>query len=110
MSKKETLGPLELAGRTFHTAGTVVKVLDNGVTKSGEVIEHSLNSISTLTQTGAKAVEIASEGWLEDMQIDALLSKAERKVELQVALKEANDRLREAGIDEVITLDSVSKQ
>lgn len=109
MSRKETLGPLELAGRTFHTAGTLVKVLDNGVTKSGEVIEHSLNGISTLTRTGSKAVEIASEGWLEDMQIDALLSKAERKVELQMALKEANDRLRAAGINEVLTLDSFTK-
>lgn len=109
MSRKETLGPLELAGRTFHTAGTLVKVLDNGVTKSGEVIEHSLNGISKLTHTGALAVEIAANGWLEDMQTDELINRADRKIELVRALHEANERLREAGIDETITLESLNK-
>lgn len=107
MTKKNTLGPLQLAGKVFHTTGTVVNVVDSGVTHAGEAIEHTLTGLSTLTETASEAIKIATTGALEDMRISEVGNAVRRKLELIQALAEANKMLKDAGIDEPITLENL---
>lgn len=106
MKDKETLGPLELTGKLFHTTGTVVNVVDSAVTKTGDVIESSLNSVASLANASEQAVKITTSGWIEDMKIDSIIDSADRQVELHLAVKEANERLIKAGLEGNLTIEN----
>jgi len=72
------MGPFQALGKVFNTAGTLVDVVDNAVTRTASLLD-----------IGFDAIEIPSKNMLADLQCDSIVDNAKRDARVATAQAEA---------------------
>jgi len=88
-NNNKAMGPLELLGTVFGTLGTVVGAVSSTVTTSSAVINTGLEGVDTAVKGGTKALNLAVDTTVYDLETDSIVSKAHSAVRRKEAETEA---------------------
>jgi len=98
MQENKSIGPFKTMGTVLHTVGTAAVAVDRTIETTGEVLHEGLKGIHTVMAGASTALEIVTQGALEDLKTDNIIDSAHRKVRAVTAKLEAKkilDKLKE---------------
>ena len=72
------MGPFQAIGKLLNTAGTLIDVIDNTVSRTANLVD-----------IGFDAIEIPSKNMLADLQCDSIVDDAKRDARMATAQAEA---------------------